>query len=648
MSTLKTNNIQHVDRSDPSIIISTDGGVSIAGTLTYEDVTSVDAVGIVTAREILNAQKQVHVGTGVSVKAGGINVTAGITTVQALQATTGNFSSNVDVAGEFTVAETIAHTGDTNNKISFPAADTITLTTAGSERLRIDSSGRLLHKHTASRNVGTKTGQLQVINTGNDATISIIQTNNAGSAPFLCFGKTRSANTTGSTIVQDGDSLGQILFCGADGTDVDSIGAWILAQVDGTPGSNDMPGRLIFSTSADGSASPTERLRIHSNGIVTLGNDAAGAASYGGQMVIATTTGGVLTCADTGSGERLRLEGGSGLGRIGTVSNHDLVFITNGTSNERLRITTSGQVGLSVTPDTWSTGHGLTIGTSQATLWGTGDQINLSGNAYFNSGWKAAATKAGASQIQQSLGQIDFRVSGSVTADAAITFIDALRIASDGTLTKYYNSTSPQFYLGGTSQVNGIAAIGGANSAPLVIGRDSGNAKSIHCSGNIQMASGYGIDFSPTGEGSNTSSQGELFDDYEEGTVNILIHDAAGSNISVQTNTFKYTKIGNKVFIAGSFVFAETGSKNGGLMVLYNLPFVPVQNLQATGTYWYDATSDAGDVTGVVYVNTNSVAYLKQSTTIGQNSNYKYLTFNEIQKNSTRPLHAAFSYITNS
>ena len=143
MSTLKTNNIQHVDRSDPSIIINTDGSVNIAGTMTYEDVTNVDAVGIITGRSNIDAQKQVHVGTGVSVKAGGLNVTAGITTVQALQATTGNFSSNVDVAGELTVAETIAHTGDTNNKISFPAADTITLTTSGSERLRIASDGKV-------------------------------------------------------------------------------------------------------------------------------------------------------------------------------------------------------------------------------------------------------------------------------------------------------------------------------------------------------------------------------------------------------------------------------------------------------------------------------------------------------------------------
>ena len=55
MSTLKTNNIQHVDRSEPSILIDTSGSVSIAGTLTYEDVTNVDSVGIITARSGINA-----------------------------------------------------------------------------------------------------------------------------------------------------------------------------------------------------------------------------------------------------------------------------------------------------------------------------------------------------------------------------------------------------------------------------------------------------------------------------------------------------------------------------------------------------------------------------------------------------------------
>ena len=78
-------------------------------------------------------------------------------------------------------------------------------------------------------------------------------------------------------------------------------------------------------------------------------------------MVVSTATGGVLTCADTGSGERLRLEGGSGIGRIGTDSNHDLVFITNGTSNERMRIDSSGRIGIQGTPNSSNFGAKLQV-----------------------------------------------------------------------------------------------------------------------------------------------------------------------------------------------------------------------------------------------------------------------------------------------
>ena len=70
-------------------------------------------------------------------KAGGINVTAGITTVQALQATTGTFT------GDVSIADKIVHTGDTDTAIRFSGADTITAETGGSERIRINSSGQL-------------------------------------------------------------------------------------------------------------------------------------------------------------------------------------------------------------------------------------------------------------------------------------------------------------------------------------------------------------------------------------------------------------------------------------------------------------------------------------------------------------------------
>jgi hypothetical protein len=50
------------------------------------------------------------------------------------------------------------------------------------------------------------------------------------------------------------------------------MGARIIASVDGTPGVNDMPGKIVFLTSADGSASPTERMRIKSAGTINFSN----------------------------------------------------------------------------------------------------------------------------------------------------------------------------------------------------------------------------------------------------------------------------------------------------------------------------------------------------------------------------------------
>ena len=61
----------------------------------------------------------------------------------------------------------------------------------------------------------------------------------------LTFAKSRGS---GVEVVEDDDALGYICWAGADGTDLATCGAMIHGEVDGTPGSNDMPGRLIFST----------------------------------------------------------------------------------------------------------------------------------------------------------------------------------------------------------------------------------------------------------------------------------------------------------------------------------------------------------------------------------------------------------------
>jgi len=61
------------------------GNVSIAGTITYEDVTNIDSVGIITARDTIDAQGNVTVGAGLSV--------VGITTIKSSVHVTGVGSS---------------------------------------------------------------------------------------------------------------------------------------------------------------------------------------------------------------------------------------------------------------------------------------------------------------------------------------------------------------------------------------------------------------------------------------------------------------------------------------------------------------------------------------------------------------------------
>jgi hypothetical protein len=136
------------------------------------------------------------------------------------------------------------------------------------EVARIDSSGRLLVGTSTSATYGA-TGLLQILGSTN-AHASIARATDNNAEPTFNLAKARGSVGT-PTVVVSGDSLGRINFVGHDGTDYESIGAWIKGEVDGTPGANDMPGRLVFSTTADGASSPTERMRITSGGSVGIG-----------------------------------------------------------------------------------------------------------------------------------------------------------------------------------------------------------------------------------------------------------------------------------------------------------------------------------------------------------------------------------------
>ena len=90
-----------------------------------------------------------------------------------------------------------------------------------------------------------------------------------GGGAILHLAATRGTSNKSYTVLQSGDGIGQIGFMAADGNEFFQ-GAGIKANVDGTPGDNDMPTRLSFSVAADGDSSITERMRIHNSGVVSF------------------------------------------------------------------------------------------------------------------------------------------------------------------------------------------------------------------------------------------------------------------------------------------------------------------------------------------------------------------------------------------
>jgi hypothetical protein len=156
------------------------------------------------------------------------------------------------------------------------------VTTEGTERLRVDPSGRLLVGTSTSRNdffnnTTTVAGGIQLELSASDNLnrfFTFTSNNSDTSGPCLIFGKSRGTSANSKTVVQADDTIAQLSFQAADGSDMVPA-AQISAAIDGTPGANDMPGRLVFSTTADGASSPTERMRITSGGNVLVGKTAS-------------------------------------------------------------------------------------------------------------------------------------------------------------------------------------------------------------------------------------------------------------------------------------------------------------------------------------------------------------------------------------
>ena len=168
---------------------------------------------------------------------------------------------------------------ETGNEIRLYTNGTVT------PRVIVDTSGRLLIGTSTSIAVLGVDSAIQVVGTGVDAFSSILRFSaTAADCGGLLIGRSKSATKGTNTAVIQNDALGEINFAGATGTTYHgaaSISAFVDGEVGTSGDTTDMPGRLVFSTTADGASSPTERMRIKSDGNILIGKTTAGIGNAG-------------------------------------------------------------------------------------------------------------------------------------------------------------------------------------------------------------------------------------------------------------------------------------------------------------------------------------------------------------------------------
>jgi DNA-binding ferritin-like protein len=158
----------------------------------------------------------------------------------------------------------------------------------------ITQAGQIVSGHTTTVNTdnsygGQITPRVQTHGTITDnAALGATLWTGSGAGSQVALSKSRGTAIGTNVIVQSGDDIGAVAFNGDDGASF-IVAAAISAAVDGTPGTNDMPGRLVLSTTADGAAVPTERLRINSSGAIGLAG-----ANFGTDGQVLTSKGAAL------------------------------------------------------------------------------------------------------------------------------------------------------------------------------------------------------------------------------------------------------------------------------------------------------------------------------------------------------------------
>jgi hypothetical protein len=187
----------------------------------------------------------------------------------------------------------------------------------------VTAAGKLIVGATTLQNPRTgRTAAVEVnaVNVTTEDGLALTKWANTITGNAVVISRSRGQTVGTQVIVNNNDTLGEFISQGSDGTNFIPA-ASISAVVDGTPGTNDMPGRLVFSTTADGAATSTERMRITSAGNIVAGGSAALATTASNGFLY------VPTCVGTPTGTPTTITGMAPI--VVDTTNNKLYFYSN-------------------------------------------------------------------------------------------------------------------------------------------------------------------------------------------------------------------------------------------------------------------------------------------------------------------------------
>ena len=492
-------------------------------------------------------------------------------------------------------SDSIIHFGDTDDEniglIGYDHANnSMRFRTNDSVHMTLDSSGRLLMGTTSARSPQGINTSLQVEGTdAGTSSFSLIRNSANQHSPNLIFNKTRGTSVGSATVVQHNDALGMIAWVGGDGTDSVSTAARITGAVDGTPGSNDMPGRLEFLTTADGGATPTERMRITKFGEVLIGKTTTSLTDDGlrlqgeGAMNLSRTS--TSTNLATASGASIALVNPSAtdgnFSNIGGYNSNSLVtsqidfiheshssrhgaiafLVHNGSSMpEMMRITKDGRVGIGTTSPTSTLQVDGDVRTSNRL--GVGTAANFANIVSKVSGTGSYPPSGGLVQADN--------------ADSTAMFWNASNSANYTGLSIECRTTGAAYWM--------LANVYNSNfNGDLAFRTRTGGSSNAE---RVRFLRAGGITFN------GDTATANALDDYEEGVHQVTITCTTSGSITLNTSfdTVAYCKIGNWINVHGR-VRVSSVSSPSGQQLRVSLPFQSAS-----------LSEDAGRVFGVAFI----------------------------------------------